>query len=43
MTNLAMRNPPTTGADLAGERDRLLASYAETRGRTEGLAAPLSA
>jgi ergothioneine biosynthesis protein EgtB len=43
MTDPATYTPPTSGGDLARERDRLLALYTETRARTESLAAPLSA
>jgi ergothioneine biosynthesis protein EgtB len=40
-THAAM--PSTSGSDLGYERDRLLEAFAETRGHTESLAAPLSA
>jgi ergothioneine biosynthesis protein EgtB len=36
-------NPPSSVVDLAGERDRVLTKYSDTRARTERLAAPLSA
>jgi hypothetical protein len=45
MTDLSMHAvmPSTSGSDLGVERDRLLQAFAETRARTESLAAPLSA